>query len=57
MNILERDATLLRNHNIMDYSLLFAVERNANFKNIKLPSRATTTTNSDDNDENYQRGK
>lgn len=42
----------------MDYSLLFAVERNVNFKNIKVPSRATTiTTNSEEDEETHQRGK
>jgi hypothetical protein len=52
MTILERDASLLRAHNIMDYSLLFAVERNAHYKHVKGPSRATTTTNSEEDDEN-----
>ena len=55
MNILERDATLLRNHNIMDYSLLFAVEKNAHYKDIKNPSRATATTKSEEDDETHQR--
>jgi len=34
----------------MDYSLLFAVERNAHFKGIKGPSRATTSTISDEDE-------
>jgi transcription initiation factor IIF auxiliary subunit len=28
---LEKDSLLLKNHNIMDYSLLFAIERNPDF--------------------------
>jgi hypothetical protein len=56
MNTLERDAQILRAHNIMDYSLLFGVERNAHYRNVKGPSRATTTTNSEEDDDNHQRG-
>lgn len=55
MNILERDAALLRAHNVMDYSLLFAVEKNSHYKGVKNLSRATTTTKSEDEEESHQR--
>jgi len=32
LSILEADAEMLQSHNIMDYSLLFAVEQNPNYK-------------------------
>lgn len=34
METLEKDIMILKNHNIMDYSLLFAIEKNANYKGI-----------------------
>ena len=55
MNMLERDAALLRAHNVMDYSLLFAVEKNSNFKGINNPSRGTATTKSEDEEESHLR--
>ena len=57
LDILDRDVALLQSHYIMDYSLLFAVERNAHFNGIKAPSRATTSTNSEEDVENNQRCK
>ncbi len=50
MDIIERDVALLKAHNLMDYSLLFAVERNANYSSIKGPSRATTSTISEEDE-------
>lgn len=38
----------------MDYSLLFAVERNVHFKGLKGPSRTTESTKSDDDPEANQ---
>ncbi|CDW83493.1 phosphatidylinositol phosphate kinase [Stylonychia lemnae] len=51
IDMMERDSEILKAHNIMDYSLLFAIERNSHYKGIKGPSRATTSTNSDQDDE------
>jgi hypothetical protein len=55
LDILDKDVKLLQGHNIMDYSLLFAVEKNTNFKGGK--STATRTITSDDNDENQTKCK
>jgi 1-phosphatidylinositol-4-phosphate 5-kinase len=49
MENLERDAEMLRSHNIMDYSLLFAIEKNVAYMNRKGPlSKTTLSTNSND---------
>jgi hypothetical protein len=43
--MVERDAELLCKHNIMDYSLLFAIEKNENYSKFKaLGSRGTKST-------------
>jgi hypothetical protein len=47
---LERDIKILKKHNIMDYSLLLAVERNPNYKDISgIASKGPSSTTSDDN--------
>ena len=52
MDTLERDAKILKIHNIMDYSLLFCIEKNPHFKDAKGLSRGPSSTSSDDNNEN-----
>ena len=51
MKNIERDSEILRQHNIMDYSLLFAVEKNPHYVKLKGPiSKTTTSVLSLDND-------
>ena len=51
MRNIERDAEILRQHNIMDYSLLFAIEKNPQYVKLKGPiSKTTTSVLSLDND-------
>jgi hypothetical protein len=57
MDILERDAKILKKHNIMDYSLLFCIEKNPNFKEVKGLSRGPSSTSSDDNNESGMMSK
>ena len=44
MKNIERDAEILRQHNIMDYSLLFAIEKNPHYLKLKGPLSKTTTS-------------
>lgn len=47
--MLEKDANILSQHNIMDYSLLFAVEKNPQYNQFKgAGSKITVSTNSND---------
>ena len=49
--MMERDAELLSYHNIMDYSLLFAVEKNPEYHLLKgAGSRGTRSTGSQDDE-------
>ena len=44
MESIDRDAELLRSHNLMDYSLLFAVEKNAAYMKLKGGSKKSKST-------------
>ena len=55
LETLDQDVQLLEKHNIMDYSLLFAIEKNPNFKGAQ--SSASRTVVSDENEENLKKSK
>ena len=44
MQTIEHDAELLRAHNLMDYSLLFAIEKNEAFMRLKGGSKVSKST-------------
>ena len=51
MRNIERDAEILRQHNTMDYSLLFAIEKNPHYVKLRgTVSKTTTSVLSLDND-------
>jgi hypothetical protein len=55
LNTMEKDAAILEKHNIMDYSLLFCIEKNPSFKKFNKSQR-TGSSNSLDSDELEQLG-
>ena len=57
MDTLERDAKILKRHNIMDYSLLLCIEKNPHFKEVKGMSKGPSSTSSDDNNESGMMSK
>jgi len=55
MKNIERDAEILRMHNIMDYSLLLAIEKNPHYIKMKgTISKATTSIISDNEQQNQE---
>lgn len=56
MRNIERDAEILRQHNIMDYSLLFGIEKNPHYVKLKggAISKTTTSVISVDNDQSIE---
>jgi hypothetical protein len=56
LEMLERDVELLQMHNVMDYSLLFAIEKNPNYFAIKGKKTNSTTSNDDELDKECKIG-
>ena len=54
LNTLEKDVEMLEKLNIMDYSLLFAVEQNPNYKARHGPTSQIMSTTSDEGELNLK---